>query len=95
MEGARQIIASLLLAQAVSLPFPAWRRSIRTAAGLVLGLLTLVPTHGVASALASPLLPLMAWLGTDTALRLLPWPTAGRLFSELAYLATALAALAF
>lgn len=95
MEGARQFIASLVLAQAASLPFPAWRRTIRTAAGLALGLLTLAPTHGVVSALGYPLLPIAAWLAIDAGLRPVPWPTARRVLSELAYLATVLGALAF
>lgn len=94
MAGAWSLIASLVLAQAASLPFPAWRRSFRVVAGVALALVTLTPTDGAWRALLAPLPPLAVWLGIETALRRSPWRAAARAVSEVAYLGLAFAAAA-
>jgi hypothetical protein len=61
MNGAAALFAALILAQAVSLPFPRNRWQVRGVAGVLLGAWVLAPSLGLL-AVVYPLPPLALWI---------------------------------
>ena len=94
MQGAWPLLAALMLAQAVSLPFGRYIWSVRLGAGLVLGVWVLVPRQGVATALLFSASPLLVWALADAGIRRFKPSWTRTAASEVLYIAVAVSWLA-
>lgn len=88
MEGAASLLAALVLAQAVSLPYPRRRWLLRTGTALLLTCWVLLPGHGAWAPLYA-LPPLAIWVPAHLALTRRQASRVTASVSELLYLASA------